>query len=162
VTARKTLRPGLRAAALTVLLAAGCARVEPPVIAFRGVRYEGGDSVQVELGLANPNRFAVELASVEYRLMADGETLGAGQRTERVRCAARDSVRAEFPLALDFGATMAAVLKGVKDTVTFGVEGEYRLKTPVGPYNGRFAEARGVNLLDELKAVLENAFGRGE
>lgn len=145
-----------------ILLAAGCARVEPPVIGFRGVQYEGGDSVRVELCLANPNRFAVELASVEYRLTADGAELGAGQRTDNVRCPGRDSVRAEFPLALDLGKTMAAVLKGVKDTVTFGVDGEYRLKTPVGPYNGRFEESRGVNLLDELKAVLENAFGRSE
>jgi hypothetical protein len=143
-------------------LAAGCSRIEPPVIGFRGVQYEGGDSVRVELSLANPNRFSVELASVEYRLLADRAELGAGRRTDGVRCPGRDSVRAEFPLALDFGKTMAAVLKGVKDTVTFGVEGEYRLRTPVGPYRGRFDESRGVNLLDELKAVLENAFGRGE
>ncbi len=151
-------RIGLLAVALC--LVSGCARIRPPEVAFRGASLSG-DSVRVTLHLYNPNRLPVELLEAEYRLLADTKTLGSGRRAGALRCAGRDSVRADFPLALDYGATMAAVLKGIKDTVTFRVEGEYRLKTPVGPRRGRFEAARGVNLLDELKAVLENAFGRG-
>lgn len=142
-------------------LAAGCTRVQPPEVGFRGATVQG-DSVQVALCLFNPNRFAVEMVSVDYRVRADEKTLGSGRRAGTLRCAGRDSVQAEFPLELDYGAAMAAVLKGLKDTVTFGVEGEYRLRTPIGPYAGRFEAARGVNLLEAIQQVLEDTFGSGE
>lgn len=151
------MRPAVAAA---VLLLAGCTQVQPPEVGFRGVTVRG-DSLRVALVLFNPNRFSVEVAAVDYRLRADEKVIGSGSRAARFRCAGRDSTRVEFPLALDYGAAMAAVLKGIKDTVRFRVEGDYRLKTGFGSHAGRFEAAREVNLLAALQAVLEEMFGRG-
>lgn len=119
--------------ALVALLAAGCApRVEQPEIWLTGARLVslgfGGGVIDVELGVYNPNGFALRADGLTYDLdFRDpaGEAwldFADDRIHERVRVEAGDTASVVVPVEFDYG-VLGGALRNLLDRGSF----EYRV-----------------------------------
>lgn len=111
-----------------------------PTVAFRGaaVRAVGpeGGVVDVRLLVRNPNPYPLSAERATYRLLAaDSSEVGRGEATDSLRVPARDSAEVRLPVTVAWAA-LARAGAGALGTgeVAYRVEGEVRVRTPVGAY----------------------------
>jgi LEA14-like dessication related protein len=148
----------LRPVALTLILiaAAGCDKMAkeiftPPKVTFQGVAIGpitlSGTTLNVQLGLANPNRFTLSATHTEYKLLVDDTiVVGQGQSNDTVTVAAHDSTSVTLPLDLSWkevtragGGALAA------GEVNYRIVGKITAATPIGSHDipldarGRFS-----------------------
>lgn len=135
---------------LLFLPGAGCARfAQEPTVRIEEVRVASlgvaGGTATVGLEIENPNRFAIDIRGLRYRLeVAAPEStpedprwlpLAADDRVEPRVLPGRETSRIELPV--DFGyAALGAALRSLalSGTVEYRVTGELRLG---GPFGGR-------------------------
>lgn len=149
-------RPGARRvgallAASTALLLAGCAALgrstfREPVVTLRSVAVTGvslaGGSMEVELQVANPNRYALDAPALRYRLDVDTVQVATGELEGRFRVEARDSAVVRLPLQFTFrglGAAGRSLL--LSGTVPYRVRGDLTVSTPLGTFTQPFDRA---------------------
>ena len=142
------MSPKRRAIALSLILAAvaGCDKMvkevfTPPRVTFQGVRMGTlsltGSTLYIELGIHNPNRFALSATHTEYKLMVDDTiVVGQGQSNDALSVGARDSTTITLPLDLSWkdltragGGALAA------GEVDYRVVGTITATTPLGPHD---------------------------
>ncbi len=87
--------------------------VRRPVLKVSALRLEAitpaGAQLMLELELQNPNRFAVFLESLDYRLRVGGRDWVAGMRQEAARVPENGKTRLVIPIDLDFAAVGGSV-----------------------------------------------------
>jgi LEA14-like dessication related protein len=149
-----------RAAIVAAALAttAGCASIgrmvfaEPTVelrdVVVKGLGIDGG-SLDVVLGVYNPNRFSLKTVKVTYRVTIDTATLASGETPQRYSMAAGDTTLVRIPVEFTYrglGAAAAQFLS--RGLVRYRVAGDLGVQTPIGtftrPYDrtGEFAPVR--------------------
>ena len=152
-----TLRNRRLAAAILILTSAlACDKIvkevfTPPAVTFQGVRMGtltlNGSRLLIQLGVRNPNRFALSATHTEYRLLVDDSIeVGRGQSNDSVNVGARDSTSIVLPLDVSWqeltragGGALAA------GEVNYRIIGTITANTPIGPHDipldakGRFA-----------------------
>lgn len=137
-----------RALALAVAvlpLVSGCSLLyKQPAVRSTGVRVtELGltDGVlRVRLEVSNPNRYGLEVRSVEYRLEVEGggsagawRELAAGVRADAVRIGARGTAEMEVDVPFRYAALGAAVRALLeRGSVRYRVRGAVRVAGPLG------------------------------
>ena len=149
-------KPRVLPLALILTAAVACDKVvkevfTPPTVTFQGVAMGpitlSGTTLDIRLGLANPNRFPLSASHTEYKLLVDDTiVVGQGQSNDSVRVGARDSTSVTLPLDLSWkevtragGGALAA------GEVNYRVVGKITALTPIGPHDvpldarGRFA-----------------------
>ena len=147
-------------AAATVALA-GCATVQkqafaPPVVSFKDLRLEGvgltGGTLDVVLGVYNPNNFRLDANRLIYRLMVDTTEIGEGIYHEPFTVQSGDSTTVALPVKLDYSGLSAAGKELIgRGAIDYRVVGEVRVATPLGDFNvpyrqsGRFTTFGGVS-----------------
>lgn len=148
-----------RSAALILIAAIGCDKMvkdvfTPPRVSFQGVAMGpitlSGTTLNVQLGLANPNRFTLSATHTEYKLLVDDTiVVGQGQSNDTVTVAPHDSTSVTLPLDLSWkevtragGGALAA------GEVNYRIVGKITAATPLGPHDipldakGRFSPMR--------------------
>jgi LEA14-like dessication related protein len=141
MTGIRPIRFALPALLLAVL--AGCNTVgkalfAPPVVTFQGVRLGSmslnGAQLFVQLGLTNPNRFALSATHADYRLLVDDTiVVGQGQSNDTLSVGAHDSASVTLPIDVSLSELMRAgggLLGG--GTVNYRIVGSLRANTPIG------------------------------
>ena len=133
---RRTGAPAL----LLLTLAAGCSLVyKKPEIEFGGVTIENvgreGASFEIALDVRNPNRYALGLDEMTYRLSIAGVEAASGSTQAPVEVPARGSTTVRVPVSLDWRRLQA----GGWEMLTTGrmdyiVEGEAAFRTPAGTF----------------------------
>jgi len=146
---RRVARRTLLAAAAALL--AGCAALgrtafREPVVTLRSVTVTGlsltGGALEVELQVANPNRFALDAPGMRYRVDVDTVQVAAGELEQRFRVAGGDSAVVRLPLQFTFrglGAAGRSLL--LSGTVPYRVRGALTVSTPVGTFTQPFDRA---------------------
>ena len=127
------------ALALLVLLVAACAQLnpQPPIVTFRGVSLRdvalSGATLDVELMIANPNAFNIDVQRVRYSLFADSTLVGTGQPEDKVFVPQNDSAIVRLPVQFTYSGLGAVAFQLVaRGTVNYRVTGQVEFGTPVG------------------------------
>ena len=153
------MRGGLAALALGAVAGTACASLgrsifEEPVVTFRNLRVNGlgldGGSLDVVLGVYNPNGYKLEATRLTYRLLVgDSVALGQGALDSRQTFQQKDTTEVRIPVTFSYRGLGAAGQQLLRSgTVNYRVQGDITVSTPVGnftrPYDrtGRFAAFR--------------------
>jgi LEA14-like dessication related protein len=154
---RRAARLGAAAAlALAAAAPAACKRAADavfarPTVTFRGVGLGavglGGGSLDVVLGVANPNPYALTATRASYRLLVgDSVEVARGATAAALSVAGHDSALVRLPLEVSWRGLSAVGQRALRDgTVDYRVEGEIVADTPIGEHafpideRGRFA-----------------------
>jgi LEA14-like dessication related protein len=148
------------AAGLTLLGAAACASLgrgtfQEPVVTFRDLQLQGvgltGGTLDVILGVYNPNRFDLSGTRLTYRLLVDTTAIGEGVYSEKFTVQHGDTTVIRLPVSLSYSGLSAAgkQLMG-KGSVDYRVMGDVTVSTALGdftrPYSqtGRFTTFGGA------------------
>lgn len=127
-----------------VLVVAGCRTLglrafAQPVVTFHNVRVAQlslvGGTLDVVLGVRNPNGYRLDATRMSYRLMADSTELGRGLIEKPVSIRAGDSTVVTLPLQFSFAA-LGAVARQLQSrgAVEYRVVGDLSIATPVGSF----------------------------
>jgi LEA14-like dessication related protein len=133
----------LRRSAAVVLVAAAaaagaaCVTFRKPAISFAGVAVSDvgreGASIDVELGVTNPNGYRIGVRQLTYRLSIGGAPAGEGSIEAAVAIPARGSAVVRLPLKLAFAPLKARALElALPGGIAYAVEGEIVFTTPLG------------------------------
>ena len=128
-----------RAAGLAVAaaVAAGCVTFRKPAISFDGVAVSDvgreGASLDVELGVTNPNGYRLGVRQLTYRLSIDGAPAGEGAIDTAVSIPAGGSAVVRLPLKVSFAPLKTRAFElALPGGIAYAVEGEVVFTTPLG------------------------------
>ena len=133
-----------------VLAACGQLNPTPPVVAFRGVTLRdvalSGATLDVELMIANPNAFNIDVKRVTYRLYADSTLVGTGQPENTVFVLPNDSAIVRLPVQFTFrGLGEVALQLLSRGVVNYRVAGQLEFGTPIGTMTRDFDQTGSFN-----------------
>ena len=141
----KTSRSHVVALAALALLVAACAQLTPkaPTVTFRGVSLRdvalSGATLDVELMIANPNAFNIDVQRVRYSLFADTTLVGTGQPENKVFVPQLDSAVVRLPVQFTFVGLGAVAFQLIaQGTVNYRLTGQVEFGTPVGTMTRNF------------------------
>ena len=147
---------GALAASVASCATLGRAVFEEPVVTFRNLRINGlgldGGSLDVVLGVYNPNGYRLDATRFTYRLLVgDSVRLGEGVLDTRQTFQEKDTTEVRIPITFSYRGVGAAAQQLLRSgTVNYRVQGDIGVSTPVGnftlPYDrtGRFAAFSGA------------------
>lgn len=140
-------------------LVAGCGRAVKPVdIRLAGASFTEAGIAVARLVIANPNRFDLDIIGADYEVTIGDNVCGSGRRDEPFHVGARDSVQAEFDLAIDYASLARSLPQLLEDTVAFTVDGHYTVMTVIGRRQLPFRAERKVALKAEIGSMLQHLF----
>ena len=158
-----SIRKSVAAATVVALAALGgaCATLgravfEEPVVTFRNLRVNGigldGGSLDVVLGVYNPNGYKLEATRLTYRLLVgDSVQLGMGALDSRFTVQEKDTMEVRLPITFSYRGLGAAGQQLLRSgTVNYRVQGDVTVSTPLGnftrPYDrtGQFSAFSGA------------------
>jgi LEA14-like dessication related protein len=137
-----------------VVITSACASVgrqafQDPIVSFKDLRLEGvgltGGTLDIVLGIYNPNGYRLDASRLTYRLMVDTTAVAEGVDDQPFTVRSGDSSIVRLPVTLNYSGLSEAgrALLG-KGSVNYRVVGDVTMATPVGnftrPYSqtGRF------------------------
>lgn len=161
VRIRRKVAAGAAALVAAAALGTACASLgravfEEPVVSFRNLQVNGigldGGSLDVVLGVYNPNNFNLEGTRLTYRLMVgDSVALGQGALDSRFTVQKKDTTEVRLPVTFTYRGLGAAGQQLIRSgTVNYRVLGDVTVSTPLGnftrPYDrtGRFSAFSGA------------------
>lgn len=140
--------------------AAGCSALGrqafvQPVVSFKDVRVNGlgvaGGSLDVVLGIYNPNGYRLDATRITYRLLVDSTEFGTGAVDQTFTVQSNDSTTIRLPLDFKWAGMGSAVQEIMNSgSVPYRVLGDITVGTAVGsftiPYDrtGRFSTLSGT------------------
>lgn len=147
-------------AAAVIAASAGCKSLgrggfEEPVVTFQGVKINGlgltGGSLDINLGVYNPNNFRLDGTRLSYKLWVDSVEFGTGATDARFAVQSKDSTTVRLPLDFKWAGigTVGRELLN-SGTVNYRVTGDITVGSAVGNYTipydrrGRFSALGGT------------------
>ena len=124
----------------------GRATFREPVVTYKDAVVTGlglsGGSIDVVLGIYNPNNFRLDGTSITYRLSVDSVPFGSGIFSDRFAIAQGDSTVLRLPLSFTYSGVGQAGRQILQTgSVQYTVSGDITVSTPIGtftrPYTGR-------------------------
>ncbi|MHB1224200.1 MAG: LEA/WHy family protein [Gemmatimonadaceae bacterium] len=151
---RGVLAAVLAVGAITACATLGRSVFKEPVVNFREVRLNGlglsGGSLDVVLGVYNPNGFRLEATRLTYNLLMDSVQIASGALDDQFAVQSGDSSIVTIPVSFTYAGIGRAGQELLRSgTVNYRVRGDMTVATPLGnftrPYDqtGRFSPLRG-------------------
>jgi LEA14-like dessication related protein len=116
------------------------------------------DTADVGLVVTNPNSFALDVLSAEYRITVGDNPCGSGRHDTPIHVGARDSAPANVLLAVDYANIARSLPSLLKDTVVVKLDGSYRVKTMLGTRRLGFGTERRIAVRDQVRSFLDGLF----
>ena len=144
-------RPRILISAAVIAVAAGCAslgalaRFVDPVVDFKDLRVTGlgltGGSLEITLGVYNPNRFNLNGTRLSYQLTVDNVKFGEGALEQAFTVGAGDTTDIRIPLTFTYSGIGAAGRQIVNTGgVNYRVTGDVTVGTPLGNFTRPYAQ----------------------
>ena len=131
---------------VTACASIGRAVFKEPVVSFRDAYITGlgisGGTLEVRLGIYNPNSFRLDGTGITYRIAVDSVPFGNGSLSDRFTVQQGDSTEVTLPLQFSYAGVGQAGRQLIQTgKVSYTVSGEITVGTPLGsftrPYSGR-------------------------
>jgi LEA14-like dessication related protein len=131
---------------LTACASLGRAVFKEPVVTFKDALITGlgisGGTLEVRLGIYNPNSFRLDGTGITYRIAVDSVPFGNGSLSDQFSVQQGDSTEVRLPLQFSYAGVGQAGRQLIQTgTVNYTVSGEITVGTPLGsftrPYSGR-------------------------
>ena len=148
-------------AAVVACALAGCVPMRravfaDPVVTVRRVSLAGfglsGGTVDVEVSVFNPNRYALRASHLRYVVSVDSMPIGRGAIDSVITAAAHDSTVVHLPVRFTLsGAGAAGISMLTAGRIPYRLQGEFTVETPLGtmtkPFDraGQYAPQSGAN-----------------
>lgn len=143
------------AVALSACASLGRAVFREPVVDFRELRVNGlgvsGGSLDLVLGVYNPNNFQLQATRFTYRLVMDSVHVADGALDETFVVQSGDTSLVRIPVSFTYAGLGQAASQLIRSgTVNYRVVGDVTVATPLGnftrPYDqaGRYTPLRGA------------------
>ena len=140
----------IAATAALALGTAGCSSLlrnsfSEPVVSFRGLSVQSlgltGGSLEVQLGVFNPNGYDLNATRLTYNLMLDDVQFGSGELNERLTVQQNDTTVVRIPIDFTYRGVGEAGRQLLNTgAVRYQIRGDLTVGTPVGsftrPYSG--------------------------
>jgi LEA14-like dessication related protein len=143
----------MRRASIALLLFAtgacatlGQAVFREPVVTYKDAMITGlgltGGTVEVVLGVYNPNSFRLDGTRLTYRFLVDSVSFGDGELNQQFVVQESDSATLRLPLTFSYAGIGAAGRQLLQTgMLQYRIAGEITVQTPLGaftrPYSGR-------------------------
>lgn len=133
-------------ALVTACATVGRLSFREPIVRYRDAVVTGiglaGGSIEVVLGIYNPNDFRLDGTSITYQVRVDTVPFGAGTFSDAFFVRQGDSTEVRLPLAFTYAGVGQAGRRILQTgTVQYTVSGDITVTTPIGtftrPYTGR-------------------------
>ena len=129
------------------------AALSEPVVTLRNVQVTGlglqGGSLNVELGVYNPNNISLRAVALTYNVFVDSTRLASGAAPTEYDLRGSDTTVVTLPVSFTYAGVGIAVQQMLnRGSVTYRVAGDIGVRTPAGtltrPYNrtGTYAMRR--------------------
>jgi LEA14-like dessication related protein len=124
----------------------GRATFREPVVTYKDAVVTGlglsGGSIDVVLGIYNPNNFRLDGTSITYRFSVDSVPFGSGIFSDQFTVPQGDSTELRLPLSFTYSGVGQAGRQILQTgSVQYTVSGDITVSTPIGsftrPYTGR-------------------------
>lgn len=127
------------AAGLGACSAFAKAAMSEPVVSLRSVDVTGlglqGGSMNVVLGVYNPNRYSLRAVKLTYNVFVDSAVLASGEVPTEQELAANDTTVVTLPVTFTYRGVGAAVTQMMgRGSVTYRVAGDLGVRTPAGTF----------------------------
>ncbi|MFO7675691.1 MAG: LEA type 2 family protein [bacterium] len=130
---RGIVRLVVRAWPCLLLPAVSCSWLVKPVEArLAGLAWNPEQGLELAVVATNPNRFAVRLSELEYRLAVEGTAVGRGRYPGELELRPGVATLVRLPFTPDAAGILRSLPRLAGDDAACRVEGEYRLRTPLG------------------------------
>ena len=137
--------------ALACVVSSACATLgratfREPVVTYKDAVVTGlglsGGSIDVVLGIYNPNNFRLDGTAITYRFSVDSVPFGSGIFSDRFAIAQGDSTVLRLPLSFTYSGVGQAGRQILQTgSLQYTVSGDITVSTPIGtftrPYTGR-------------------------
>ena len=136
----------LLVAAATACASVGRAVFREPVVTYKDAVITGlglsGGTIEVVLGIYNPNSFRLDGTGLTYRLAVDSVPFGSGTLNDRFAVQEGESTTVRLPLSFSYSGVGQAGRQLIQTgSVNYTVSGDITVGTPIGsftrPYSGR-------------------------
>ena len=137
-------RVAIVAAAIAIASGVGCRAVgkqmlKEPVVTLKDVKLLGlgvtGGTLDVSLGVFNPNEFRLDGTRLTYQIFADSTAVGGGTMDQKFTVQNGDSTTLHLPLTFTYSGLGAAARQiQNQGSVTYRVKGEIEVATPIGRF----------------------------
>lgn len=124
----------------------GGATFREPVVTYKDAVVTGlglsGGSIDVVLGIYNPNNFRLDGTSITYRFSVDSVPFGSGIFSDQFTVPQGDSTELRLPLSFTYSGVGQAGRQILQTgSVQYTISGDITVSTPIGsftrPYTGR-------------------------
>ena len=138
---------------------AGCSSLlknsfSEPVVSFRGLSVQSlgltGGSLEVQLGVYNPNGYDLNATRLTYNLLLDEIQFGSGELNEQLTVQKNDTTVVRVPIDFTYRGVGEAGRQLLNTgTVNYRVTGDVTVGTPLGNFtrpfdqSGRYTALRG-------------------
>lgn len=133
-------------AAVTACASVGRGTFKDPVVTYKDAVITGlgisGGSLEVVLGVFNPNGFKLDGTRLTYRVSVDSVPFGSGELNDKFTVQDGDSTQVRLPLSFTYAGVGQAGRQLIQTgSVQYTVSGEITVDTPLGsftrPYTGK-------------------------
>jgi LEA14-like dessication related protein len=135
--------------ALLATVAVGCASVgraifREPVVTYKDAVITGlgitGGSLEVVLGIYNPNSFRLDGTALTYRIAVDSVPFGNGTLNSQFTVQEGDSTTVRLPLSFSYAGVGQAGRQLIQTgSVNYTVSGDITVGTPIGSFTRPFS-----------------------
>lgn len=134
----------LAAATLAACASLGQATFREPVVTYKDAVITGlgisGGSLEVVLGVYNPNGFRLDGTRLTYQVAVDSVPFGSGEFNDRFIVPEGDSSIVRLPLSFTYAGVGQAGRQLIQTgSVQYRVTGEITVSTPIGSFTRPFA-----------------------
>ena len=117
----------------------------PPVVTFKDLKLRGvgvsGGTLDVVLGVYNPNGYRLDANRLVYRLMVDTTEIGEGIYDQPFSVRNNDSTTVKLPVTLSYaGLSEAGKQLLGKGSVMYRVVGAVTVATPIGNFTEPYSQ----------------------
>lgn len=142
----RRITSGLLLATVAACASLGRGTFREPVVTYKDAVITGlgvsGGSLEVVLGVYNPNSFRLDGTRLTYRVSVDSIPFGTGELNDRFAVQEGDSTQVRLPLSFTYAGVGQAGRQLIQTgSVQYTVAGEITVQTPLGaftrPYTGR-------------------------
>ena len=129
---------------------------------LKDVDFTQNEEMVLKIGVYNPNCFAIKVADVNYNIIIEKETLGAGLRPGQLYVRGRDTLITNFPLKINVLSILKTVPLFKQDSLVLQISGFCTLLAPIGKTKLNFKTEKSMPIKGKFESFINETFKKAK